>query len=183
MGVAAFLELRAGMRAVDLGTGGGLPGLVLAIAYPEVRWTLMDATRKKADAVRGFARALGVENVDVVWGRAEERAHEAAYREQYDGVVARAVAPLPVLTELARGFVRPGGSLWAIKGPAWEQEVRAAAYACAVLGWGDVHSERVTSAMRPTWLVRMRAVGSLPDRYPRAAGTPQRQPLIAPSTQ
>lgn len=162
---------------VDLGTGGGLPGLVLALAFPESRWLLVDSVGKKIDAVRGFARLLGVTNVTAVAERAETLAHHPAHRAAYAGVVARALAPLPALVELARGFVGPDGLLAAIKGPAWEDELAAAASAVERCGWRDPQAVRVTSAPRPTWLVTLRAVGPPPDGVPRRVGVPERRPF------
>lgn len=169
--------LRDGTRWMDLGTGGGLPGLVLALAYPAVEWVLVDSVRKKARMVQEFARALAAENVMVVCGRAETLGHEAEYRERFDGIVSRAVAPLVTLVELARGFACPGGWLGAIKGPGWDREIDGSRRACEALGWGDIHGERMPSAVRPTWLVTMRAVRPASGRFPRAPGVPQRRPL------
>lgn len=162
---------------VDVGTGGGLPGLVLAVLEPAVAWTLVDSTRKKVGAVRGFADALGLDNVEVVVGRAERLAHDRAYREQFDGAISRAVAGLPTLVELCRGFVRPGGRLVAVKGPRWNDELAAAAEALAALRLGAVHSEEIASAQRPTWVVTMKALGPTPAAYPRREGRPRSHPL------
>lgn len=177
--VALFDVLGAedGARWMDLGTGGGLPGLALAIVRPEVRWTLLDATAKKARAVRDFADTLGLHNVSVVCARAEDAGRDPSHRGRYDGVVARAVAPLQVLTELARGFVGAGGLLAAVKGPAWESELADATHAMRVLGWQLIDSLRVTSAVRPTWLVRMMAAGDPPTGFPRTSGVPGSAPL------
>lgn len=169
-----------GSSWLDLGTGGGLPGLALAIDRPDVRWTLLDATAKKVRAVASFAAELGLDNVETVCARAEDAAWDPAYRGSFDGVVARAVAPLAVLAELARGFVRPGGMLGAVKGPTWEDEARQATTALARLRWELLGGVGVTSAVRPTWLVRMRAVGEPPKAFPRKVGVPRSAPLGSP---
>lgn len=182
LALAPVLELRAGDRWLDLGTGGGLPGLVLAIACPESSWTLLDATLKKIAAVQGFADELGLTNVRALAGRAEVVAHDPAHRGRYTGVISRAVAPLPTLVELGRGFLADGGLLAAVKGPSWEADVVAAAPAMGLLALrllGGVELDRsgMGSAARSSWLVRMRAVGAPPDGYPRRDGVPRRSPL------
>src|SRR5680860_1572416 len=96
---------------------------------------------------------------------------------RFDGVVARAVAPLAVLAELARGFIRDGGILAALKGPAWQDEVTAAATALSVLRYGRVHSEALPSPVRSTWLVTIPTEGSPPEGYPRRNGIPRTDPL------
>ncbi len=101
-----FVELAPGLRVLDLGTGGGLPGIPLAILRPDLRLTLLDSIRKKVDAVRQMVSALGLANVDVVAGRAEEISREAGHRHSYDVVVARAVARLSDLTKWSRPFLK-----------------------------------------------------------------------------
>ena len=178
--VAELLDPEPGSQWLDLGTGGGLPGLVLAMVFPAVAWTLVDATAKKIAAVASFAESLDIPNVRAVAGRAETLGQEQAFRGSYAGVVSRAVAPLPTLLELGRGFLGAGGVLVAIKGPRWEEELRAAAPAMATLRLADPHAVRVDTAVRPTWVVRMRAVGPPPAGFPRRAGVPRAQPLGAP---
>jgi 16S rRNA (guanine527-N7)-methyltransferase len=171
------LGLVPGSRWVDLGTGGGLPGLVLAMGSPDVEWVLVDSTRKKIEAVRGFASELELGNVRSVVGRAEELGRDREHRGRFDGVVARAVAAMPVLVELARGFVRDGGVLGAVKGPGWQAELDAAAGAMKVLRWRDPQTTHIASAVRATYLVRMRAEGPPPAGYPRRVGIPRQDPL------
>lgn len=175
--LAPALQLRAGQSWIDVGTGGGLPGLVLAVLTPEVRWTLLDATRKKIEAVRAFADELGLDNVSPVAGRAESVAHDPAYRERFDGAISRALAPLPTVLELCRGFVRAGGAVAAVKGPRWEEELAASQAAAEALNLAFLHSRGIGSAARPTWLVTMRALDPTPAAYPRREGRPRSHPL------
>ena len=176
-GDALAASLQPAGRWMDLGTGGGLPGLVLAVRFPEVQWTLMDATAKKVAAVASFAAALGLDNVVTVHSPAEILAHDPAHRGVYDGVVSRAVAPLRTLAELGRGFLKPGGHLVAVKGPRWEDEVAAAAGALRRLHMRVIHSEVLAAAVRPTWVVTMAADGPPPAGFPRRPGLPKHEPL------
>lgn len=174
---APALELAPGQRWIDVGTGGGLPGLALAILAPNVAWTLVDSVRKKTDAVQAFAAELGLNNVVVINGRAEELAHDPGLREQFDGAVSRAVAPLPTLVEVLTGFVKPRGWVVAAKGPRWPDEVEASRPAFDVLGLAEDRVVPIPAAARRTWLVMMRRDGLLPRQYPRRAGLPKAQPL------
>jgi 16S rRNA (guanine527-N7)-methyltransferase len=114
-------------RVLDLGTGGGVPGIPLACVHPEIEWTLLDATRKKVDAAMRIAAAVGLTNVRGVWGRAEALGVMGPHRGAYDAVVARAVAKLPGLIPLSTNFLRTGGIAWFMKSAqSIEGEVTAA---------------------------------------------------------
>lgn len=173
-----ILDELAPARALDLGTGGGVPGLVLALARPTVEWTLVDSVRKKADATRGFADALDLGRVEVLAERAEILGRNPAHRETYDVVAARACAPLPVLLEYALPLLRVGGTLIAWKGPIAQDELDAGGAAATLLGGG-------TPAVRPSGIaalgghrfVLVRKQRATPDRYPRRPGDPARRPL------
>lgn len=146
---------RFGPRTVvDLGTGGGVPGLPLACVLPEVQFTLIDATRKKIEAVERIGAALGLANCRYLWGRGEILAHEAAQREHYDVVIGRAVASIDRLAAYASGLIRPGGQAWFMKScQAAEAERRAA--------------ERVTTRLQ--LIHRATEMATLPDPHgPRA---------------
>lgn len=164
-------------RWMDLGTGGGLPGLVLALRFPDVEWTLVDATAKKVAAVTSFAAELGLDNVTAVHSPAETLAHDRQHRGGYDGVVSRAVAPLRTLVELGRGFLKADGRLVAVKGPRWEEEVAAARVALEQLRLRILSTDVLPAAVRPTWVVTMAADGPPPPGFPRRPGLPKHEPL------
>jgi 16S rRNA (guanine527-N7)-methyltransferase len=169
--------LRPG-RALDLGSGGGVPGIVLALARPDVAWTLVDSVQRKAGAMRGFVDALDLENVTVIAERAESLGRNPDHRERYDVVTARACAALPVLAELALPLIHRGGALLGWKGPLSEEELRAGEAAATLLGGG-------APEVRPTGLaalgdhrfVLLRKVEPTLARYPRRPGEPARRPL------
>lgn len=173
-----ILDGLAPRRALDLGSGGGVPGIVLAIARPEVRWTLLDSVGRKVGVLRTFVAALGLTSVDAAADRAELLARDADHRAAYDLVTARACAALPVLVEYALPFLRVGGSLLAWKGPVGDDELRAGAIAAESLG-GHPPEVRPTgvSALGEHRFVIVRKVRATPSRYPRRPGEPSRRPL------
>jgi 16S rRNA (guanine527-N7)-methyltransferase len=173
-----LLEPLSPARALDLGSGGGVPGVPLAIARPGVHWTLVDSVGRKVDALRGFAVALELRNVDALADRAELLGRASAHREAYDLVTARACAALPVLAEYALPLLRVGGTLLAWKGPISDEELHAGDVAVAELGGG-------AAVVHPTGLpvlgnhrfVVVRKERPTPARYPRRPGEPGRRPL------
>jgi 16S rRNA (guanine527-N7)-methyltransferase len=164
-------------RALDLGSGGGVPGIVLAIARPAVRWTLVDSVRKKADALRSFAEALGLTNVEVLDERAELLGRSPS-RESFDLVTARACAALPVLAEYALPLLRVGGMLLAWKGPISGDELADGAAASELLG-GVVPEVRLTgiASLGDHRFVLVSKFRPTPARWPRRPGEPARRPL------
>jgi len=112
------------IRIIDVGTGGGLPGIVWAINRPDTEFTLMDSVRKKCMAVEQMCEALELANVKVVCARAEIYA-AGAEKNSYDVAAARAVAAVPQLLEWLAPFPKKGGHIFAIKGPRYREEITA----------------------------------------------------------
>ena len=164
-------------RVLDLGSGAGFPGLVLACVCPRIGFTLVDATAKKCDFLRETAAALGLDNVEVVCSRAEELGRGPG-RESWDLVTARAVAPLRELAELALPLLRPEGRLLALKGGSFRQEIDEAARALSELN-GEVCGEQEyqLAAGDQRCLLLIRKTGPTPDKYPRRPGLPHKRPL------
>ncbi len=133
LAVLPWLRRCQPQRVLDLGSGGGLPGLPLACANPEVQFTLLDATRKKVDALQRMIGALALPNARALWGRAETLVKQPEHGGQFDIVTARAVAALPRLLGYAAGFLRPGGQLWLYQSAAGAAP-RSAAAAAAPAG-------------------------------------------------
>jgi 16S rRNA (guanine527-N7)-methyltransferase len=179
----AALPLLDDLRAetiVDIGSGGGLPALPLAIARPHTRWTLVEAVGKKAGLLAAFSQELGLPNVTVVAERAETLGRQPSGRESHDLATARACAPLPVLTELSLPLVRTGGALLAWKGPlsSASSELRAGQLAARQLGGGEpsVHDSG-WQALGGHRFVLVPKVAATPPRFPRRPGEPGRRPL------
>ena len=160
-------------RMIDVGTGGGVPGIPLAICMPGVSVTLAEATGKKCEFLRQAAAALGLTNVTVVQQRAELLGRDPAHREMYDAAVARAVGPLTVLAELLVPLVRVRGLILAIKGAKAEQETIEAIPALRLLG--GVHEQTI---LTPTGRIVVMSKGMrTPREYPRGDGVPGSKPL------
>jgi 16S rRNA (guanine527-N7)-methyltransferase len=165
-------------RGVDLGSGGGVPGLVLALARPERRWVLVDSVRKKADILRDFVATIGIDNVEVVADRAEVLGHDPGHRESHDLVTARACAALPVLAEYGLPLLSVGGTLVAWKGPISPEELRGGIVAAAACGGGA--ASVVPSGFDELGDHRFVVIPKdqpSPERYPRRPGEPGRHPL------
>lgn len=165
-------ELAAGSRVIDVGSGGGLPALPLAIALPALQFTLLEATAKKARFLENAARELGLDNVSVVCDRAESFG-TGPERERFDATTSRAVSRLPVLLELTLPLIKVGGLSLSIKGEQAANEVDESKNALHVLK-ATVEDTRRT----PTGVViRIRKTGPTPAKYPRRPGEPKRVPL------
>ena len=121
--LAAQLDL-SGKRVIDVGTGAGFPGMVLAILTPDARFTLLDSLGKRVDFLKEVQTDLGLKNVTCVHARAEEFA--AQHREQFDLAASRAVAQLNVLSELTLPLVKVGGQFAAMKSVSTDEEIRQA---------------------------------------------------------
>jgi 16S rRNA (guanine527-N7)-methyltransferase len=104
------VEISGGARILDLGTGGGLPGLVLKIVRPDISFTLLDSTQKKINVVKGLLERLALDGIDAVWGRAEDLGKQREHIERYDIVVARAVAPLKDLVRWSFPLLKTGST-------------------------------------------------------------------------
>lgn len=177
---AAALPSTDGARLIDVGSGGGFPGLPLAIAFPEMDVTLLEATGKKVDFLEHMIDLLGLSNCHAVHGRAEDLAHDPEHREVYDAATARALAPLPALVELCLPFVKVGGVLIAPKGTDAEQEIYAASNALSALGGeaeGIILPEPDSAISADHRLVVIGKAAPTPETYPRRAGVPTRRPL------
>jgi 16S rRNA (guanine527-N7)-methyltransferase len=165
-------ELATGCSVIDVGSGGGLPALPLAIALPALRFTLLEATAKKARFLEQTARELGLGNVSVTCDRAES-VGRGPERERFDAATSRAVSRLPVLLELTLPLIKNGGLSLSIKGEQAALELEEAKNALLVLK-AQVEDTRRT----PTGVViRIRKTAPTPSKYPRRPGEPKRSPL------
>lgn len=167
-------------RVIDLGSGGGVPAIPLALARPDVHWTLVDSVGKKATLLRAFVAALELRSVTVLGERLELVGRDPDHRERYAMATARACAPLPVLAELALPLLTRGGRLVAWKGPLAtdDPEVHAGRAALAVVGGSalEIRSAGLDALGGRTLLVADKERPT-PPAYPRRPGEPKRRPL------
>lgn len=166
---------------IDVGSGGGLPGIPLHVALGLQRLCLLESTGKKVEFLRYAARELGLEGAEAVDGRAEEVGRERGYRGKFDIVTVRAVAPLDVILEYGMPFLRKGGDFLAMKGDLKQGELDSGKRAAIALG-GELQevieipfSEEIRHKERR--LVVVRKTGETPKGYPRRIGTPRKAPL------
>lgn len=181
LSILDLAEYEEARTVLDLGTGGGFPGLPLAVASPEKRFVLADAIGKKLKVVQAAAQELGLANVETVHARAEDMAKTNAHRERYDLVVSRAVANMATLSEYCLPFVKVGGFFVAYKTEDAAEEIAAAKSAIAKLGGRirrvDKASPNNDEASSGHTLVVVEKVSKTPKEYPRKAGTPGKDPL------
>ena len=181
LSICGLPEYEAARTVLDLGTGGGFPGLPLAIVSPEKSFVLADAIGKKLKVVQAAAQALSLVNVETVHGRAEDMAKTKVHRERYDLVVSRAVANMATLSEYCLPFVRTGGFFVAYKTEDAAEEIDAAKGAIAKLGGRILRIDKPSSNNDGPYnghvLVVVEKIAKTPKEYPRKAGTPGKDPL------
>lgn len=167
--------IEGGKKVIDLGTGAGFPGIPLAIQNKQTEFVLADALQKRINFLEEVKKELNLSNVTLIHGRAEDLGQDKEYRECFDIAVSRAVAPLNVLLEYMLPFVKIGGDCLCMKGSKKEE----AQNALEALG-GEI--EEIEEFFLPDsdmkrMIYQIRKVSKTPEKYPRKAGKPAKQPL------
>lgn len=167
------------LHLLDVGTGAGFPGIPLKIAAPRLKVTLMDGTGKKITFLREMVAKLGLQEVDVVQGRAEEMGNSTSYRGQFDVVTARAVAALNTLVEYLLPLVRRGGMAVIYKGVSAPQEFADARKAIELLGGETIRLAPVEVPFleEQRHILLIKKIKPTPERFPRGQGLPRKKPL------
>ena len=168
-----------GAHVADVGSGAGFPAIPLAMARPDLQVTAMESVGKKCVFIEEIRQAFGLEDrLKVVNGRSEELGNQPLYREQFDVVTARAVAALPTLLELTLPLTKPKGSFIAIKGPSYEEELKASQKALQTLkGRCEQVIHSAVSPEQASILLIFQKTGVTPKGYPRLPGMPSKKPL------
>ena len=174
-----YIEFDAGLNVIDIGTGGGFPGVPIILDHPNFRLCAVDSVGKKLEFVRLLAEKLDIsDRVEIVNARSEELARKPNKREKFDLAVTRAVAKLNVIAEYCLPFIKVGGYFVAYKAKNVEQEVKAAQNAISVLGGELVWIKPYTlEDSEERNLVLIKKTNPTPAQYPRKTGIPAKKPL------
>ena len=165
-------------KIIDIGTGAGFPGIPLKIINPNMEFILVDSLNKRINFLEEVAKELCLEKIQLIHSRVEDLAKNMNYREKADVVVSRAVANLRVLVEYMLPFVKKEGICICMKGPNIEEEIEEGKKAIEILG-GKI--EKIENILLPGNLERnliiIKKIKNTPEKYPRKAGMPAKQPL------
>ncbi len=162
---------------MDLGSGGGLPGIPLAICSEKRAFYLVESREKKAEFLRNLVRSLELKEVYVINARAEDLAKEDEFREKIGLLTARGLASLPALLELALPFIRIGGFLLAWKGPALDEELEKSREALQMLGGGIDKRFSHSISGKEHFLQLVKKIEKTPSRFPRRPAAIKKRPL------
>lgn len=178
-------HIPSGAKVLDVGSGGGMPALPLAVARPDLHITALDATAKKTAYIASAAQKLGLSNISTICGRAEELGNDVKYREKFDVVCARAVAELRILAEWCVPFAKKDGLFIAMKGKNGVAELDSAVNAVKTLlislekddsfNLFDISAQNEADAARHIFVFRKKA--PTPSKYPRTNAQIQKKPL------
>lgn len=166
-------------KIIDIGTGAGFPGIPLKIIYPHLKVTLLDSLNKRVNFLKAVIEELGLDDIEIIHGRAEDYAKRKEYREKYDLCVSRAVANLSTLSEYCIPFVSVGGMFISYKSNEIDEELLKSKNAIKCLG-GNI-SNIIRFQLPGTDIgrafVKVEKIKNTPKKYPRKAGIPGKEPL------
>lgn len=162
---------------LDLGTGAGFPGIVLAVLYPGYHYTLVDSLNKRIEFLHIIKEELGLDQIRMYHGRAEDFGRDPEFRNQFDFVVSRAVAELPVLLEYCIPFVKPEGYFISYKGKKCEEEIKLSQRALQELNVFVERKEQYILSGEARYLLFIKNLSETNQKYPRKAGKIKKNPL------
>ena len=170
-------------KIIDVGTGAGFPGMVLAIYYPQIEFTLLDGLNKRLIFLEEVINKLELKNVKIVHARAEEAARNEDFFESFDAVVSRAVANLPVLLEYTSPYVKVNGKCIIMKGDNAQEELELAKNAMNILKLKNVkekeykYSYKIDNEEYNRTILYIEKMGNTPNKYPRNYGQIKKKAL------
>ena len=171
------LDIKQNASVIDVGTGAGFPGLVLKIARPDLKVTLLDSLNKRLIFLKAVCDEIGVE-VDLIHSRAEDAGRDEKCRAAFDYAVSRAVSALPALCEYCLPLIKTGGVMAAMKGPEMNEELNNAMDAIKLLGGGEVQKKEYTLPNGDgRSLVTIKKISQTPTKYPRKGVKISKTPL------
>ena len=177
LSLLTVVELEKGAKVIDVGTGAGFPGVVLLIARPDIKITLMDGTNKRLNFIQSVLDEIGLD-AEILHSRAELAGKEKAYREKFDLVTARAVANMNTLSEYCMPFVKVGGIFAPMKAAKADEELDSAKGAIKLLG-GEIdricHLDIENCGERS--IIITKKISQTPPKYPRASAQISKKPL------
>lgn len=162
---------------LDLGTGAGFPGIVLAVLYPGYHYTLVDSLNKRIEFLHIIKEELGLDQIRLYHGRAEDFGWDPEFRNQFDFVVSRAVAELPVLLEYCIPFVKPEGYFISYKGKKCEEEIKLSQRALQELNVFVERKEQYILSGEERYLLFIKNLSETNQKYPRKASKIKKNPL------
>ena len=172
-------KISADKKIIDIGTGGGFPGVPINIIEEGTDVTLFDSLNKRLIFLNEVISQLGLNNIRTIHGRAEEYGRKEEYREMFDIATSRAVASLDTLSEYCLPFVKVGGYFVALKGPEVEEEIKDSQEAIKILG-GTIE-DRIDVKLPSSDIVHnllvIKKIKQTPTKYPRGGGKPKKNPL------
>lgn len=164
---------------IDIGTGGGFPGIPLKIYNDKLNFVLLDSLKKRINFLDVVVEKLKLDNVVPLHGRAEEVARKEGIRESFDIATSRAVAPMQTLLEYCLPFVKVGGYFIAMKGPNYKEELKTSKSAIKLLGGmlDRVIEYELPNDLGKRSLILIKKIKATPYRFPRSGGKPKSKPL------
>ena len=164
-------------RIIDIGTGGGFPGIPLKIFNENSKFTLIDSVNKKLNVIRDITSRMEIKNLEVIHARAEDLANKDEYREKYDVATTRAVSNLSTILEYMLPFVKVGGMAVCMKGPNYINELNEAKKAIEILGgkFEKIETFNIDDSERN--IIIIKKVKKTPENFPRGQGKPLKEPI------
>ncbi|MDO5018356.1 MAG: 16S rRNA (guanine(527)-N(7))-methyltransferase RsmG [Lagierella massiliensis] len=173
------IKLKENSKLIDIGTGGGFPGIPIKLYRDDLDITLLDSLNKRIKFINNTISEMKLTNIIGIHGRAEELGRQKDYREKYDYAISRAVSRLNTLAEYSLPFIKVGGIFISMKGPSGREEAEEAKNAINTLGCKiiDIIEYELDFEDSERSLIIIKKISPTPNKYPRGGGKPKSKPL------